>query len=151
MVYVMAIWYILWWFGIFVPVLVWSRENNLATLQTITTRKMRRPANMYPAQSLETRGPFIEHKTLSTQIRQCLKTFVYWSRELCLFGKSLQFGKIWIEFPVYFVRAKILISFFKTKVCRYLLTECHKAHSNLLPKFHFSIWHKHNFAYLAKV
>jgi hypothetical protein len=32
-----------------------------------------------------------------------------------------------------------------------LLTECHKAHSNLLPKFHFSIWHMHNFIYSAKI
>jgi hypothetical protein len=31
------------------------------------------------------------------------------------------------------------------------MTECHKAHFNLLPKFHFSIWHNHNFAYLARV
>jgi hypothetical protein len=34
---------------------------------------------------------------------------------------------------------------------KYLLTECRKAHSNLLPKFHFAIRYEHNFAYSAKV
>jgi hypothetical protein len=30
------------------------------------------------------------------------------------------------------------------------LTECIEAHSNLLPKYYFSIWHNHAFAYSAK-
>jgi hypothetical protein len=31
--YFMAIWYILWWFGIFFPVLVCYTKKNLATLR----------------------------------------------------------------------------------------------------------------------
>jgi hypothetical protein len=31
-----------------------------------------------------------------------------------------------------------------------ILTKCLKAHSNFLPKFHFSIWHKHNFVDVDK-
>jgi hypothetical protein len=63
------------------------------------------------------RGRFIEQKTFSKQYNVLgLSSIGIKSRELCLFSKSLQFGKIWGKFTSCFVLTKILISCFTTSI-----------------------------------